>query len=297
MKPYYSFNQFLKDRFGTRVQKITLDAGMGCPNRDGSKGYGGCIYCDRFGSGTGNRDRFPDIRAQAIAGMEHGRKRYHARLFMAYFQSFSNTYAPVTSLKTVYDQAAHLPAVIGLAVGTRPDCITRDVLELLATYTPRLMVWLELGLQSAHDETLLAINRGHTYQEFLDAYHLIREYPFLICIHTIIGLPGEGRSEILHTARQLARLAPDGVKLHSLYITRGTALEKLYRQGTYSPITQQTYVSLACDFLEQLPSTTVIQRLTGDPRPEELVAPSWTLRKQETVRLIHEELERRRPKQ
>ena len=191
MKPYYSFNEFLKERFGTRVQKITLDAGLGCPNRDGTRGNGGCIYCDRFGSGTGHRHRYADIQAQARTGMEQAQKRYHAARFIAYFQSFTNTYAPAETLKGLYYQAAQLPSVVGLAIGTRPDCITRETLELLAGYWPRLMVWLELGLQSANDETLRAINRGHTFQEFVDAYRLIRQYPFFICVHTIIGLPGK----------------------------------------------------------------------------------------------------------
>ncbi len=291
---YYSFNQFLRDRFGERVQKVTLDAGLICPNRDGLKGRGGCIYCDRFGSGTGNRESYPDLRSQAVAGMEYLSARYKARKFIAYFQSFSSTYAPVDTLKALYDQVVNLPNVVGLSVATRPDCISTEVLELLTSYLPRLMVWLELGLQSAHDATLRRINRGHTYQEFLDAYRLARQYPLLICVHVIIGLPGEEHDQILHTAQELAYLQPDSVKIHSLYISKGTQLEVLYRNGHYIPLTQQRFVTLACDVLEVLPRKTIIQRLTGDPRPEELVAPAWALRKQETLNLIHAELERRR---
>lgn len=290
---YYSFNQFLKDRFGERVQKITLDAGLTCPNRDGTKGFGGCIYCDRYGSGTGNSLIVPDLRSQARSGIDHAARRYHARKFIAYFQSFSNTYAPVHALMRIYDQVVNLPNVVGLSVATRPDCITNETLDLLASYTPRLMVWLELGLQSAHDDTLRLINRGHTYQEFLDAYELARQYPLLICTHVIIGLPGEERHHILYTARELARLKPDSVKIHSLYISQGTPLEKLYHAGHYMPLDQHEFVSMACDLLELLPSNTIIQRLTGDPRPEDLIAPDWTLRKHETIRLIYQEMERR----
>jgi radical SAM protein (TIGR01212 family) len=290
---YYSFNQYLKERFGERVQKVTLDAGLGCPNRDGAKGWGGCIYCDQFGSGTGLRDTYPDLKSQAQAGMKRLAKRYKARKFILYFQSFTNTYAPVETLRSLYDEAVQLPDVVGLAVGTRADCVTEEVLELLSQYTPHLMVWLELGLQSVHDETLRAINRGHTYEQFLSGYSLARNYPLLICLHAIIGLPGENHTHVLQTAKEVARLKPDGLKIHALYVTMGTALEKIFREGKYTPLAQREFVGLACDFLELLPPDVVIQRLTGDPRQNDLAVPEWTLRKQETLNLIHRELEKR----
>ncbi|HAX99350.1 MAG TPA: TIGR01212 family radical SAM protein [Candidatus Atribacteria bacterium] len=290
---YYSFNQFLKERFGERVQKVTLDAGFGCPNRDGTKGWGGCIYCDRFGSGSGTKGKHPDIKSQALAGMESIKKRYQAHKFMPYFQSFSNTYAPVNQLRSLYDEVIHLPGVVGLAVGTRPDCINIEVLELLASYTSRLMIWLELGLQSVHDETLRLINRGHTYHEFLEGYQLARKYPLLICLHVIIGLPNENREHIFDTACEVARIKPDGIKIHSLYINRDTILEKMYREKQFTLLEQKEFVDLTCDFLELLPPVIVIQRLTGDPNPKELVAPEWALRKNETLQFIHRELKRR----
>jgi uncharacterized protein len=290
---YCSFNSYLLKRFGERVQKVTLDAGLGCPNRDGTRGSGGCIYCDRFGSGSDARSHYPDVRSQALAGMERLGRRYKAQKFIAYFQSFSNTYAPTRTLRALYDQAADLPQVVGLAVGTRPDCLTEEVLDLLASYTPRLMVWLELGLQSVHDTTLRAINRGHDYGEFLEGYQLARRYPLQICVHVIIGLPEEDREMVLTTARQVARLKPDGIKIHSLYVNTGTILEDLYRKGQYAPWEQDEFVQAACDFLEILPLEVVVQRLTGDPRPQELVAPQWARRKEETLRLIQRELEHR----
>ena len=290
---YYTLNQFFKEKFGERVQKVTLDAGFGCPNRDGNKGWGGCIYCDRFGSGSGAREKYPDIKSQALAGIESIKKRYQAHKFMPYFQSFSNTYATVENLRCLYEQATHLPNVVGIAVGTRPDCLTKEVLNLLASYVPPKMVWLELGLQSTNDETLKMINRGHTYQEFLEGYQLAREYPLLICLHVIIGLPDENREHILNTACEVARIKPDGIKIHSLYINRDTALGKMYQQGKFTPLAQKEFVDLTCDFLELLPPMVVIQRLTGDPNPKELVAPDWTLRKNETLQLIRKELERR----
>jgi radical SAM protein (TIGR01212 family) len=294
---YYSFSQFLKEKFGERVQKVTLDAGFGCPNRDGTKGWGGCIYCDRFGSGSGTREKHPDIKSQALAGMESIKKRYQAHKFMPYFQSFSNTYAPVNQLRSLYEEVIHLPNVVGIAVGTVPDCLTKEALDVLAGYVPQKMVWLELGLQSVHDETLRLINRGHTYQEFLEGYHLARKYHLLICLHVIIGLPEENREHVLDTAREVGRLKPDGIKIHSLYINRDTVLGKMYCEKKFTPMKQKEFVDLTCDFLELLPPTVVIQRLTGDPNPKELVAPEWTLRKSETLQLIHRELERRDSRQ
>lgn len=294
---YRSFNNYLFEQFGERVQKVTLDAGLGCPNRDGTKGWGGCIYCDRFGSGTGARSRYPDLRSQALAGMERLGRRYKAQKFIAYFQSFSNTYAPISTLRALYDQVAALPNIVGLAVGTRADCLSEEILELLARYTPRFMVWLELGLQSIHDATLRAVNRGHDYRQFLEGYDLARRYPLLICLHVIIGLPGEDREMARATARETARLRPDGIKIHSLYVNRGTPLEQAYRSGAYVPWEQEEFVRGACDFLEILPPEVVVQRLTGDPRPQELVAPEWARRKQETLGLIHRELERRDSRQ
>lgn len=294
---YYSFNQFLKERFGERIQKVTLDAGFGCPNRDGTKGRGGCIYCDQFGSGSGAKAKDPDIQSQALAGMEQMKKRYKAKKFLPYFQSFSNTYAPIEKLRCLYEEVIHLPDVVGIAVGTRPDCLSKEVLELLSGYAPQKMVWLELGLQSIHDDTLQFINRGHTYQEFLDGYQLARQYPLLICLHIIIGLPHENRTQILDTAREVARLKPDGIKIHSLYINRNTVLEKMYREEVFTLMDQKQFVDLTCDCLELLPETVVIQRLTGDPDPKELIAPEWALKKNETLQLINKELERRHSRQ
>lgn len=290
---YYPLNQFFKKKFGERVQKVPLDAGLGCPNRDGTKGWGGCIYCDRFGSGSGAKEKVSDIKLQALAGMAYLTKRYNAHKFIPYLQSFSNTYAPEEKLRSLYEEVIHLPGVIGLAVGTRPDCLTKTALDLLASYVPQKMVWLELGLQSIHNETLRLINRGHTFQEFLAGYWLAKQYPLLICLHVIIGLPNENREHILDTAREVARIKPDGIKIHSLYINRDTILEQMYREKKITPLRQKEFVDLTCDFLELLPPFVVIQRLTSDPKPKELVAPEWTLKKNETLQLIHKELGKR----
>ncbi|MCP4714466.1 MAG: TIGR01212 family radical SAM protein, partial [Deltaproteobacteria bacterium] len=283
---YYSFNTYLRERYRERVQKITLDAGLTCPNRDGTKGTGGCIYCDNAGSGSNASKSFPSITAQAHNSMAYLTKRYKARKFIAYLQSFCNTYAPLEKLKNMYNEAAALPGVVGLAVATRPDCLTADVLDLLAGYTERVEVWLELGMQTIHNRTLQTINRGHAYEDFLNGFELARHFPLKICLHAIIGLPGETGEDVRATSLEVARLKPEGLKLHSLYVTSGTAIEKLYQSGTYKPLTRDAYVSQACDFLEQVPPATIIQRLTGDPDRNELVAPAWALDKHRTINLI-----------
>lgn len=294
---YYSFNQFLRERFGERVQKITLDAGLTCPNRDGTKGTGGCIYCDTRGSGNSNSQRYPDIKTQVETGKNFLAKRYKARKFIAYFQSFCNTYAPPEQLKNLYDQAVSVPGVVGLSIATRPDCLSEQVLDLIAGYADRLMVWLELGLQSSSDATLKRIHRGHTFRQFIQGYELARKYPLLTCVHIILGLPGETHQDMQKTARDLSVLHPAGVKIHSLYVSKNTALEKMYRKKKFIPFSREDFVASACDTLEILPETTVIHRLTGDPRPEELVAPQWTLEKNRTLDRIIEEMKRRNSRQ
>jgi len=291
---YYSFNNYLKERFGERVQKITLDAGLSCPNRDGTRGVGGCVYCDSRGSGSNGSKKYPDIKAQIVAGKNFLSKRYKAKKFIAYFQSYSNTYASAEKLKGLYDQAVSVPDVVGLSIATRPDCLTEEALEVISGYSDRLMVWLELGMQTSCDATLKRINRGHTFKEFVEGFNLARKYPVQICVHSIIGLPGEQKKEMHVTAEDLAELEPDGVKIHSLYVSKNTELENMYRRKEFIPLSQKEFVNIACDYIELLPKKTVIHRLTGDPAPNELVAPQWTLNKNQTLKLIKEEVVRRK---
>ena len=294
---YYSFNAFLRERFGERVQKITLNAPLSCPNRDGTRGLGGCSYCDASGSGIEAAVQSPDVREQALLGMQAMQRRYGAKKFIVYFQSFCNTYAPTQQLRALYDRVADLPGLVGLSIATRPDCLSTEVLDLLSEYAERMMVWLELGLQSAHDTTLARINRGHTWAEFLEGYALARRYPLHICPHIIIGLPGETGEHVRHTTRELARLKPDGLKIHCLYIYKDTPLEKEYLRDEFQPISQEDFVSQACDVLEHIPPDTVIQRLTSDPWESRLVAPVWALQKQAILRAIEQELMQRNTRQ
>lgn len=290
---YNDFAGWLRQRYGCRVQKVSLDAGLSCPNRDGTKGTGGCIYCNERGSGTGARGNGISIRRQLEEGKRRLAKRYKARKFIAYFQSFSNTYAPVPVLQGLYEEALAVEDVVGLSVGTRPDCVSASVLDLLQDAATRAMVWVEYGLQSAHDRTLQRINRGHDASAFAEAVRITRGRGIRICAHIILGLPGEDRSDMLDTARWLADLGVDGVKLHLLYVVRGTPMEALYRSGRYACLEKEDYAKIVCDVLERLPAGVVVQRLTGDPHRQELVAPEWALDKIGTREAIHRILDER----
>jgi len=291
--PYRDLNSYLKGRFGERVQKITLDAGLTCPNRDGRVSTGGCLYCNARGSGTGAWGRGQGIPAQMEAGMARLSRRYGAARFIAYFQSFSNTYAPLTTLRELYDAALAPPQVVGLSVGTRPDCLADDVLDLLAGYARDRLVWLELGLQSAHDATLSLLNRGHDAACFSQAATRAASRGLAVVAHVILGLPGEGPGEMAATAEFLARLPVHGVKIHLLYVVKDSALARLHEQGEYVCLTEDQYVSGVVDFMERLPPHLVIHRLTSDPHAEELVAPAWCLDKPRVIKLIREEFLRR----
>ena len=290
---YYDLNTYFRSRYGGRVHKISVDAGLGCPNRDGRIGSGGCIYCNAKGSGTGNHAKGHSITRQLEDSKGPVIKRFKAHRFIAYFQSFTNTYAPVEHLKALYDEALSVSGVVGLAIGTRPDCISEEVLDLLQSYTERYLVWIEYGLQSAHDATLAAINRGHDAAAFERAVKATAGRGIQIGTHLILGLPGENEDHMRASAEFIAGLPIDGVKLHLLYVVRGTPMEKLYVSGGYRCLEQDEYVDRVCDVIERLPPGMVIQRLTGDPHRHELIAPQWALAKSETLDRIKQRLEER----
>jgi len=292
-KRYNDLNTYLRSLYGCRVQKITIDAGRSCPNRDGTLSTGGCIFCNVRGSGSGAFARGLSVTEQLQRGKHALFRRYKARKFLAYFQSFSNTYGPLETLKLLYDEALAVEDIVGLSIGTRPDCVEQSVLELLQDYAQEYLIWLEYGLQSANDATLALVNRGHDTQCFKDAIRATANRGIMICAHVILGLPGETREDMLHTAKTIADLAIDGIKLHLLYVVKGTRLELLYRQGKFKCLEQQEYVDRVCDFIENIPRRMIIQRLTGDPHPAELTAPQWSLNKSETLAKINKTLEKR----
>lgn len=295
MKRYRDFNTYLKEIFGERVQKISLDAGLGCPNRDGTISRRGCIFCNRRGSGTGALiNHGLSITQQIAEAKGFLQKRYKAKKFIAYFQSFTNTYAPVSHLKGLYDEALAQKDILGLSVATRPDCMDREILTLLSSYQADHLVWLEYGLQSSHDKTLKLINRGHDVTCFERSLLMAHEYSINICAHVILGLPGEDREMMLQTARFLSNLPIQGVKIHLLYVVKGTPLSEFYHKEGFRCLEREEYANLVVDFLELLPQEMVIQRLTGDPVKSELVAPLWAKEKQINLTLIQTTLERRK---
>jgi radical SAM protein, TIGR01212 family len=290
-KRYYDLKSYWRNLFGCNVHKLSIDAGFTCPNRDGHVAVGGCIYCDGRGSKLRQKEELPSVSDQIASGKKYYKP--HASKFIAYFQTFTNTYAPVLKLRALYDEALAEEDVIGLSIGTRPDCLGPDVIELLSGYAKKHHIWVELGLQSVHDKTLHLINRGHNFQQFLDMVNALAGRGLNICVHIIIGLPGENDEDVLATARTLAALPIQGIKIHSLLALEGTALGEMYKKNAIQIITKEKYVSLVADVLEILPPTMVIQRLTADGYRDIFLAPDWAMNKLDVLNAINKELERR----
>lgn len=285
-KRYHLFSEHLKRRFGGRVHKISVDAGLGCPNRPSGRQAGGCIFCDPDGSGAVGIARQRSIAEQIEHGKELMVRKYKAQQFMAYFQPFSNTFAPVEHLRALYDEALDVADVVGLSVGTRPDCLPPEVVQLLAEYHRRSYFWLELGLQSCHDQSLKSIERGHDYACFLRGYDLAKAAGLRVCVHLIVGLPGETPEQMLATIDEMARLKVDGVKLHLLHILKGTRLGQAYQRGEVEVLSQAAYVELVVEMMRRLHPETLIHRLTGDGPRDLLLAPQWSLKKWEVLNAI-----------
>ena len=286
---YYKFSKYLRKRFGTRVYKVSIDAGFSCPNRDGSKSKNGCIYCDNRGFSFNSRIASLPIEEQIAKGIEFGKRRFKAEKFIVYFQAYTNTYAPLEVLKKKYDIIRKFENVVGISIGTRPDCINEEILDLIESYTSDYEVWIEYGLQSIHNKTLEFINRGHVYKDFPEAVNLTRERKNIkICVHVIIGLPYETERDILETAEILGRLKLDGIKIHPIHVIKRTKLEEIYKKKQYRPLELDAYVDLAVGFLEYLWADTVIQRITADCPRELLIAPMWIVDKNKALGKIEE---------
>ena len=291
---YYSYNFFLRHKFGGRVQKVSIDAHFTCPNVDGTVATGGCTFCDNRSFSPSRRLPLKRIDAQIDEGIRRLRRRYpKVQHFLAYFQPATNTYAPVERLRDVYQQALAHPAIVGMAIGTRPDCVPDDVLDLLSEIGSRTHLSVEYGLQTMHDRSLDWMNRGHHHDVFLDAIRRSRGRPFEICAHVMLGLPGETRDDMLATAREVARLELDAVKIHNLYAVKNTPLADEVARGDVSLMGRGEYISTLVDFLELLPPSTLVERISGDAPPDYFVGPAWCLDKAAVRLAFEDELLRR----
>lgn len=280
-KRYHTYDYYLRHTFGGKVAKIVLDGGFSCPNIDGRCGVGGCIYCSGRGSGDFAAPAELSIAEQYRLQFESLGTKWQVAHTIAYFQAHTNTYAPLSRLAPLFEEAIKQPRVVGLNIATRADCVEDDVLSYLATLSERTVLTLELGLQTVHDQTAGFINRGHTYEAFLSTYRRIRERAprVRIGVHLIFGLPGETEDMMLQTVKTVAALRPDELKLHLLYVVRGTKLADLYQSGAYVPMERERYVSLVARAIELLPPEIVLGRLTGDGAPDALLAPLWSCKK------------------
>lgn len=290
---YYALNLYYRHRFGSRVQKISLDGGFTCPNVDGTVAIGGCTFCDNKAFSPSRRVRRDAIESQIQRGIEGLRRRYNSERFIAYFQPATNTYGSLDKLRLLWETAIADERIVGLIIGTRPDCVPDDVLNLVDEFAERIYVSLELGVQTIHNASLDWMNRGHHHDAALDAMNRASGRKFDVSLHIMLGLPGESRQMMLETAKQTAVWKPAGVKIHNLYAVERTKLVDQIQNGDVTLMEMEEYVDVLAEFLEYLPPETVIERISGDAPPSNLVAPQWCLAKGSIKQTLIDTLERR----
>ena len=293
-KPYYSFDYMLKERFSEKIYKTALNGGMTCPNRDGTLGTRGCIFCSQGGSGDFAGDRRDSITLQIDKQAAKLSQKRKASAFIAYFQAYTNTYAPVDYLKEIYTEAIRHPLVAAVSIGTRPDCLGPEVLDLLEELNRIKPVWIELGLQTIHEQTAEYIRRGYPLSCFEEAVKFLHQRGLEVIVHTILGLPGESRRDILETMEYLNRQKIQGIKLQLLHVLKGTDLAQDYLDGKFSVYTMEEYLDTVIDCLEHLSPDIVIHRLTGDGPKDLLIAPLWSSKKRTVLNALHHECKIRR---
>ncbi len=291
-KRYNNLNCFLRNKFGEKVFKISIDGGFSCPNRDGKISSGGCIFCSERGSGDFAGDRRLSISNQFEDVKAIMNKKWAKGKYIAYFQAYTNTYAPIDILRKKYKEALKEEGVVGLAIATRPDCLDDDVISLLEEMSKETYLWVELGLQTSKDETAKSINRGYNLEVFEDAIKRLREKGIDVVVHTIFGLPGETEEDMLNTIRYISALDIQGIKFHLLHLMKDTELLKLYESGGLEFLNMEQYVRLVSESIAILPESVVIHRLTGDSPRDLLVGPMWSLKKWEILNSIDAYLER-----
>lgn len=288
-KPYHSFDYMLKERFGTKVYKVALNGGMTCPNRDGTLGNRGCIFCSAGGSGDFAADKSLTIAEQIKEQKDRIRQKRKAETFIAYFQAYTNTYGSISHLTSVFTEALADPEVAALSIGTRPDCLGPEVLDLLDALNRQKPVWVELGLQTIHDKTAAYIRRGYRLSCFEEAVKELRKRNLEVIVHTILGLPGESREDILQTISYLNHKDIQGIKLQLLHILKGTDLAEEYLSGAFQVYTMEEYLDLVISCLEHMSPDIVIHRLTGDGQRDLLLAPLWSSAKKTVLNTLHHE--------
>jgi len=290
---YNSYSRFLRSFFGQRVQKVSIDAGFTCPNVDGTVTTGGCTFCENRSFSPSRRIPRQQIIGQINEGISRLKRRYKCDQFTAYFQPATNTYAPVDRLRYVYDAALSHSKIVAMAIGTRPDCVPDDVIDLLSEVAEQTYLSVELGLQTIHDKSMDWMNRGHYFGEFVDAMDRCHGRGFEICVHIIIGLPGESREDIMETARAVAQFPIDSVKLHNLYVVKNTVLADQYTAGEVEMMGRDEYVRTLVDFLELLPPRILVERISGDAPGDYFLGPSWCRDKPDVLKAVENEFEKR----
>lgn len=278
-KRYHTFNYYLKNKYQSKVAKVSLNAGFTCPNRDGTKGTGGCIFCSSTGSGdfAGNIQDSLEIQFSNVSLLLQN--KWPNCKYIAYFQANTNTYGPLKKIKACIEPFINKKNVVAISIATRPDCLETDVLNYLAEVNNRCDLWVELGLQTIHDQTGELINRGHNYQDFLDCLNKLRKLKINVCVHIINGLPGETYEMMLETAKAVGQLDIQALKIHMLYVIEKTKLHQLYLQQPFKILSRDEYIDLVVKQLSYIPENIVIERLTGDGNISDLVAPLWSIRK------------------
>lgn len=292
-KRYYTWNRHLRDHFGFKVMKIALDAGFDCPNRDGTVAHGGCTFCSVAGSGDFAGNRVDSIPKQFHNIKEKMHRKWKDAKYMAYFQAYTNTHAPLLVIKEKFEAALEQENVIGLSIATRPDCLPDDVVDYLAELNERTYLWVELGLQTVHERTALLVNRAHDFEAYIEGVTKLRKRGIRVCTHIINGLPLEDRDMMMETAREVAKLDVQGIKIHLLHLLKGTPMVKQYEKGMVEFLEKQEYINLVADQLEVLPPDMVVQRITGDGPIDLMIGPMWSANKWEVLNGIDAELERR----
>lgn len=292
-KRFHTWNYEMREQFGTKVFKVMLDAGFTCPNRDGSIAIGGCTFCSARGSGDFAGLRRDDLVTQFNKIRDRQHLKWPEAKYIGYFQAYTNTYAPVDRLRECYEVILEQPGVVGLSIATRPDCLPDDVVEYLAELNERTYLWVEMGLQTVHDETSRLINRAHDTQCFLDGVDKLRKHGIRTCAHIIYGLPGETHEMMMDSARAVARMDVQGIKIHLLHLMRKTPMVKQYEAGLLRFLEQDEYIKLVVDSLEFLPPEMIVHRLTGDAPRDLLIGPMWSMKKWEVLNGIDAELKAR----